>query len=371
MITSVRSAALGLVVVLGCGRVGFDDVTIPPLGHVPPGGACELDLNCGLCARCEAQVCQPEPITALFAGHRSTCYLGASGSRWCAGENTQGDLGLGDAISPHPIPSRVVGDDGYTVLYLGYYNSYAPRGARMWSWGSSQLLPFDDFDATAIASIKIDGGGTCTGMTDGTIDCDPTHTVWASWEIGQEVDCAIKADGTLWCWGTDGYNNTGHGVVAFNTVFANPTQVGTDTDWLAVDPGMSQTCALKTDHTLWCWGASATTGTNGVDTMGVPTQLGTDTDWASLVVHYTHACARKNDGELFCWGSDPDGEPVPGAFGVAVPTLVGTVDDYVLGGHHTCLLANGQWACYGWNAGGQLGFGTTDPVEAPTPLCGG
>ena len=41
---------------------------------------------------------------------------------------------------------------------------------------------------------------------------------------------ATKTDGTLWSWG---YNNNGGAGVNSNVQNSSPTQVGTDTNWIA------------------------------------------------------------------------------------------------------------------------------------------
>ena len=64
--------------------------------------------------------------------------------------------------------------------------------------------------------------------------------------------CAVKTDHTLWCWGDNSGSRLGDGTTAASPV---PVQVsGQATDWAAVSASDAHTCAVKTDHTLWCWG---------------------------------------------------------------------------------------------------------------------
>src|SRR4051812_30466982 len=55
---------------------------------------------------------------------------------------------------------------------------------------------------------------------------------------GAGVTCAVKADGTLRCWGTNGVG------------LASPPP-GT---FSALSVGFSQACGVRTDGTLGCWG---------------------------------------------------------------------------------------------------------------------
>lgn len=73
-----------------------------------------------------------EPIADLFLGHRNMCYLGAAGSRWCAGESA----GLGvDTVTT--VPRRIVGEDGWSTLFLGWNISTGIRNERLYQrWAS-------------------------------------------------------------------------------------------------------------------------------------------------------------------------------------------------------------------------------------------
>ena len=74
--------------------------------------------------------------------------------------------------------------------------------------------------------------------------------------------CALRASGTLWCWGANNAGQDGDGTFTDRDV---PTQVGTDANWALVRAGGNHTCAIRTDGTLWCWGA------NGSGELGIAT----------------------------------------------------------------------------------------------------
>jgi hypothetical protein len=135
------------------------------------------------------------------------------------------------------------------------------------------------------------------------------------------VTCAIKTDATLWCWGLwlgDGTMNTS----------ATPVRVGTDKDWKAVSVG-GEICATKTTGTLWCWanlgplgdGIPATYDTLSFATVTTsPTQIGRDSDWSLVTTtasRSSESCAIKTDGSLWCWGNGA--APIAGIEPAPVP----------------------------------------------------
>ena len=62
----------------------------------------------------------------------------------------------------------------------------------------------------------------------------------------------MKADGTLWAWGYNGYGQLGDGTTSQQN---SPVQVGTG--FASVAAGDCHTLAVKTDGTLWAWGVNA------------------------------------------------------------------------------------------------------------------
>jgi alpha-tubulin suppressor-like RCC1 family protein len=71
--------------------------------------------------------------------------------------------------------------------------------------------------------------------------------------MGGGGGCAIKKDGTVWCWGTNRDGELGIGSTVETSGTAQVTTLGTTTTEVVV--GTTHACALKKDGTVWCWGA--------------------------------------------------------------------------------------------------------------------
>ncbi len=347
----------------GCGRLGLDD---PPVG-----APCDTDTTCAPCERCDTGHCAAETIDELYVGHRTTCFIGRGGSRWCVGE----DPGIGDATPPL-FPVRLADDPSWTLLAPGWSTSQGVRAGELYQWTDAASVPAEvDADGNWVA-ITTELTEFCYRRGTGEAMCAGSAVpgAWLDVEVGEAgpgaaAFCGIQTDHSLWCWGIDTSNDLGHGIDGSGATIAPADgRVGTDTDWAQIGVGNALACARKLDGTVWCWGDAMNTGTNGVDTLGVPTQVSPRTDWASVGVRWQHACARAKSGEVDCWGTDDYGlDVVPGSASVAVPTaLPMTWERFEMGGHHYCGYANGAWTCWGWNAAGQLGIGTTTTQNAPS-----
>ena len=87
-----------------------------------------------------------------------------------------------------------------------------------------------------------------------------------------------------------------------------------------------------------------------------------------------HSCALGETGAVACWGYNGDGElgngtGVDSLTPVDVDGLGAAVSDLASGELHTCaVLDGGGVKCWGYNASGQLGNGTTDDALAPLPV---
>ncbi|WP_421620666.1 hypothetical protein [Alkalilimnicola ehrlichii] len=87
-----------------------------------------------------------------------------------------------------------------------------------------------------------------TGTVDGAVmNVDVECTAFPVLAAGDDHTVAVKADGTLWAWGRNGYGRLGLGDTDDRDV---PEQVGTDSDWTAVSAGRDHTVAVKANGTL-------------------------------------------------------------------------------------------------------------------------
>jgi alpha-tubulin suppressor-like RCC1 family protein len=72
---------------------------------------------------------------------------------------------------------------------------------------------------------------------------------------GYDSTCALKMDGTVWCWGPNWYGQLGNGT--YDTT-DRPIQIGALTGALDVASGGGHACAVRDDGTVVCWGLDGT-----------------------------------------------------------------------------------------------------------------
>jgi alpha-tubulin suppressor-like RCC1 family protein len=194
--------------------------------------------------------------------------------------------------------------------------------------------------------------------------------------------CVVKEDGTVQCWGSNASGQLGNGSSGPAQFETSPVQVSGLSDAVAVAAGTSHTCALRANGTVSCWGAngSGRLGDGTTTTRTTPVAvLNPDGTTLSGVVAVTagltHTCAVRVDGTARCWGSNSNGRLGNGntsisssAFASAVTSLPDAVA-ITAGSDHTCAVRiGGGVRCWGANFSGQLGIGSTDNGSHATPL---
>lgn len=154
-----------------------------------------------------------------------------------------------------------------------------------------------------------------------------TDTDWKAVYGARGCGFFLKENGTLWTIGSNekGMSGVGDGLTKHTTL----TQVGTDTDWECVYTSITwcyTVLAKKTNGTLWAWGAGETfaLGTGKAENSAIPIQVGTDNDWKEASIGNDHVLALKNDGSLWGWGFASYGQLLNDATSVKVPTRLGT-----------------------------------------------
>lgn len=142
-------------------------------------------------------------------------------------------------------------------------------------------------------------------------------TNWKEISSRGDHTLAIKTDGTLWAWGSNGYGQVGDGS---NTNRSTPRQIsiaaaGGLTGWKTVSSGQQTSLAIREDGTLWAWGRNleGQIGDNTKTTRFTPRQIsisaaGGVTGWKSCAASWYHAAAIRTDGTLWLWGYNYGGQ---------------------------------------------------------------
>lgn len=195
---------------------------------------------------------------------------------------------------------------------------------------------------------------------------------------GASHTCALGA-GRVWCWGNNDYGQLGNGGLAVSLLPVEVTGLGGAASQISL--GDYHSCALVAGNAL-CWGLNVfgQLGDDTYDDRLVPTPIALPLPPGSvsdIVAGVMHTCARVQDA-AWCWGNNASGQLGLGTSGnsVAGPNMViglqgQTVLEVVAGAAHSCArLAGGGVYCWGENYYGQLGNDSTVNTSAPVAVVG-
>jgi alpha-tubulin suppressor-like RCC1 family protein len=140
-----------------------------------------------------------------------------------------------------------------------------------------------------------------------------SETNWAFISAGDDHNLALKSDGTVWAWGANYRGQLGDGNKGMTTAVGTPNlqerpiQTVEGSDWVQVEAGSVCSYGIKRDGTLWAWGL------NNFSQLGIgswadslkATQAGTATDWVKIRAGGVSAAGIQSDGSLWIWGGSP------------------------------------------------------------------
>jgi len=303
----------------------------------------------------------------IAAGGDFTCGIREGNTLWCWGAPDFGDLGTG-AVSQKLRPQQIgKPTSGWVSVTAGSDHACAlRRDTTLWCWGDN---------GEGEAGI----GSPADNVTRPHQVTTPAADGWVSAAAGGGHTCATRADFTLWCWGLNFDGQLGTGTTASENLPHQVTTPAAD-GWASVAAGAGHTCAIRGDGTLWCWGfgPDGELGIGGTTDQGLPQQVTTPAadGWASVAAGAGHTCAVRADATLWCWGSGFFGQlGTGGTVGQPLPQQVTTpaADGWTsvaAGGFFTCALRTHALWCWGDNDDGELGIGGTasQPVPRRVPV---
>ncbi len=297
---------------------------------------------------------------AIDGGNSHFCALSSSGAVKCLGDNVAGQFGTGP-IDGSSGTETVIGLAANTVQISAGGGHTCARsqsgGAQCWGSNTAGQLGIDNVSLRLVPT-QVLGRASSVGSV----------------SVGSQSSCALSSTGGVSCWGYNLNGELGDGTFRIRLTPVNV--VGLTASVRLLQSGSASSCAVTAARRLKCWGAnfdgrlgngSTTTSNVPVDVVG----LG-DVDVLDVSIGRSHACALLASGGVKCWGTNAFGQIGDGSTearltAVDVVGLGSGVRSISAGFFHTCAVTEGgAMRCWGINSSGQLGDGST--VNRLTPV---
>ncbi len=307
-----------------------------------------------------AGMAQNTSISDLALASTGSCGVTSTGSLVCwgsAGSNDQYSLGA-SGLFAKAAPNYASGVTEMGIKYM--HGCYVVSGAVKCQGWNGDYMPTGEFASVYWVYDPYPVTGLATGQKAVT--------------VGGDHSCALSTTGSVKCWGLRAEGRLGNNAPATSGT-RTPVQVaGLGSGAKAVEAGREFTCAITSANGVRCWGNNAygQIGDNSNTNRNQPVDVyGLTSGVQQIVAGYAHACALTTTGGVKCWGNNANGRLGNGStltsnVPVDVLGLSSGVKNIAAGLYHTCaLLADGTHKCWGLNTSGQLGDGTF--VNRTTP----
>ena len=184
---------------------------------------------------------------------------------------------------------------------------------------------------------------------------------------------AVKTDNTLWSWGAGNYGRLG---LNSNVYRSSPVQIGALTDWARVSAEGKMCAAVKTNGTIWTWGKNnnGQLGHTFKTYLSSPTQVGALTGWSQISTGGYFCAAIKTNGTLWTWGTNGAGElGHSNRTNLSSPIQVGSLTNWskiAISTTYFCVAVKTDGSLWTWGNGAygrlglnQSGFDESSPVQ--------
>jgi alpha-tubulin suppressor-like RCC1 family protein len=285
----------------------------------------------------------------IAAGGDHTCARLSDGSMTCWGANDRGQIGVamqttcsGTPCNPTPVQVPLS-----TVMSMGLGDDHtcALTANGVFCWGANGDGEFGDASTNDSAQPKMIAQRAGTEV----LVAGDSHT------------CSLKNHQVL-CSGKNSFGELGDGSTAPSTV---PIPALTTVVTVAkIGTGFNHMVVISDTNDLYGWGNNTA---NQLDSVDRNNRLSPITLNMANVIQVAggslHTCIVATDHHVACRGSNAHGQLAQigtGTFGFVPVTSVTNVDTIAAGGEQTCALAGGMVRCFG------LGF-SNNPVLITLP----
>ena len=293
-------------------------------------------------------------VTSVAAGSQHSLALKTDGTIWAWGYNQYGQLGIGSNTDAD-TPMEISGLSSAAAIAAGYDHSLALKtDGTVWAWGDNQYGDLGDGTGTPFSvPVQVSDLSNVTAIASGDY-----HNL------------ALKTDGTVWTWGYNGFGQLGDGTVSTSAPYGSsvPLEVSGLTNVVAIAGGGLHSLAVKADGTVWTWGSNRYGGLgNGTTTdSSVPVKVSGLSEVIAVAGGEYHSLALKSDGTVWAWGFNGDGELGDGTTNdSSLPVEVSGLTNVIAisAQQYISMALKSDGTVWGW--GGALGNGTAGSSSVP------
>ena len=235
---------------------------------------------------------------AITAGGYTSVGLKADGSVWTWGEGTYGELGNGSFNVSTSSPVLVVGSHSFVQITAGLeYVMGLKIDGSVWTWGGNVYGELGNQTTTSSTSpVLVVGNHSFVAIA-----------------AGGYVSMGLKSDGSCWCWGDNTSGSLGNNST---TAASSPVLVVGNHSFISISSGGSTSstyqnqAGLKADGSVWCWGSSRYgsigNGQGGVSYSSPVAVIGNHS-FNIIMTGPAYMGAMKNDGSIWMWGAGSSG----------------------------------------------------------------
>jgi alpha-tubulin suppressor-like RCC1 family protein len=296
-------------------------------------------------------------FVAVSAGATYTCGITTSGAAYCWGRNRLGQLGDG-TTTDRSTPVAVSGGLSFIAVSAGSNHSCGlTSSGNAYCWGLNRNGQLGDGTTTnRVTPVAVSGGLSFIAVSAG----------------GEDYSCGLTSSGSAYCWGWNFYGQLGAGTM---TCSSTPVAVLGGLSFDALSVGGSHSCGVTSSGSAYCWGINFYgqlgdgTTANRLTLVAVSGGL----SFIAVSMGENHSCGLTSNGSAYCWGRNGlgrlgDGTTTDRSTPVAVSGGLSFIA-VSAGSNHSCgLTSSGNAYCWGWNFYGQLGDGTTSSSYTPVRI---
>jgi alpha-tubulin suppressor-like RCC1 family protein len=303
----------------------------------------------------------------IAAGANHTAAIRANGTAWSWGSNGAGRLGDNTTVDKSSPVSVVGGFTDWVQISAGNDHTVAIRAnGTAWAWGGGSNGQLGDNTTVNKSSpVSVVGGFT-----------DWVQVAICGTSFGNHT-VAIRANGTAYCWGSGANGRLGDNTTVNKS--SPVSVVGGFTDWVQIAAGGGHTAAIRANGTAYCWGSNGgALGNNSTAVTSSPVSVvGGFTDWVQISAGTFHTAAIRANGTAWSWGNGFNGRlgDFTGVGKSSPVSVVGGFTDWVQiscgNDFSSAIRANGTAWAWGHNGNGRLGDNSTISKLSPVSVVGG